>query len=145
MLLFWGSFSAVALSGYHAVVVENATVARVIEAMMQQPQLQYWTLAGHGEAAGAVAARLALTLHPKVKALVLLAAALPEDVSLVDVNLLLVVVYGSKDTVVPPATVEASFSRMEGMYVRAMFDPGISFSVETTCYSMVMVMMMMMM
>ena len=106
---------------------------------MQQPQLQYWTLAGHGEA-GAVAARLALTLHPKVKALVLLAAALPEDVSLVDVNLLLIVVYGSKDTVVPPATVEASFSRMEGM-LRAMFDPGISFSVETTCYAMVMVMM----
>ena len=116
---FSGAFSAVALSGYYAAVVENATVARVIEAMMQQPQLQYWTLAGHGEA-GAVAARLALTLYPKVKALVLLAAALPEDVNLVDVNLFLIVVYGSKDSVVPPATVEASFSRMEGMYAQRM-------------------------
>lgn len=92
-------------------------MGRVIEAMMQQPQLQYWALAGHG-GAGAVAARLAITLHPKVKALVLLAAALPHEVRLVDVNLLLIVVYGSTDSVVSPATVEASFSRMEGMYAQ---------------------------
>ncbi len=106
-----------ALHGFYAAIVEKGTIAHVVRAMMQQPYLQYWSLLGHGKGGGAVAARMALVLHPKVKALILLAAALPEDVDLRSLNLLLTVIYGGKDTVVTPQAISKSFSQMAGMHL----------------------------
>lgn len=62
-----------------------------------------------------MAARLALTLHPKVKALLLLAALVPKDVDLRSLKLLLVVLYGEIDSVVKPTTITRSFSHMPGV------------------------------
>nr|PNR51596.1 hypothetical protein PHYPA_010783 [Physcomitrium patens] len=101
----------VALYGYHATIVERPTPELVIKAMMLQPQLQYWILAGHGNG-GTVAAHVAVTLHPKVEALILLASPLPRDVNLKLLNLLLVVAYSENDTLVTSAAVKRSFSRM---------------------------------
>ncbi|CAM6014810.1 unnamed protein product [Sphagnum balticum] len=101
-----------ALHGFYAAIVEKGTIAHVVRAMMEQPYLQYWSLLGHGKGGGAVAARMAFVLHPKIKALILLAAALPEDVDLRSLNLLLTVIYGGKDTVVTPQAISKSFSQM---------------------------------
>jgi pimeloyl-ACP methyl ester carboxylesterase len=57
---------------------------------------------------------MALTLYPKVRALVLMASPLPHDVDMADLNLLVVALYGQKDSVVTPFTVENSFSRFPG-------------------------------
>ncbi|CAK9263796.1 unnamed protein product [Sphagnum jensenii] len=100
--------------GFYAAIVEKGTIAHVVRAMMQRPYLQYWSLLGHGKGGGAVAARMAFVLHPKIKALILLAAALPEDVDLRSLNLLLTVIYGGKDTVVTPQAISKSFSQMAG-------------------------------
>lgn len=105
--------TVVALYGYHATIVERPTPELVIKAMMLQPQLQYWILAGHGNG-GTVAAHVAVTLHPKVEALILLASPLPRDVNLKLLNLLLVVAYSENDTLVTSAAVKRSFSRMAG-------------------------------
>ncbi|CAK9255804.1 unnamed protein product [Sphagnum jensenii] len=104
----------IALYGYYAVIVENATVEHVVCAMMQLLHVEYWTLLGHGNNGGVVAARLAVTLQPKVKGLILLAAALPGDLDTQALNLLLIVIYGGKDTLVTPEMITKSFSRMAG-------------------------------
>lgn len=82
--------------------------------MMRKPDVEFWTLAGHGRTGGALASRLALTLQPKVKGLILLASALPADVDLVDVNVVVVALYGGRDTVVTRKAVEESFVRFPG-------------------------------
>ena len=104
--------TAAALVGYYAAILEQATPECAIKAMLLQPHVQYWTLGGHG-AGGAVTAHMVVTLHPKVKDLVLVASPLPADVNLKLLNLLLIVVYGETDTVVTPAMVTDSF-RMAG-------------------------------
>lgn len=52
------------------------TVDAVVGAMELRPDLTYWVLGGHGKG-GTLAATLANLWKPKVKGLVLLAAALP--------------------------------------------------------------------
>ncbi|CAM6091787.1 unnamed protein product [Calypogeia fissa] len=107
---------AVALYGYYVVIVKEATPGTVVEAMMQHPELVYWSLVGHGTAAGELAARMAVTFHPKVKSLVLIASVLPPglDLKSVNMNLFLTVIYGDSDTVTTPADVTNSFSRVMG-------------------------------
>jgi hypothetical protein len=122
MVVFW-SATEMALHGFYAAIVEKGTIAHVVRAMMQQPYLQYWSLLGHGKGGGAVAARMAFVLHPKIKALILLAAALPEDVDLRSLNLLLTVIYGGKDTVVSPQAISKSFSQMAGMHLHTYSQP----------------------
>ncbi len=82
--------------------------------MMQLLHVEYWTLLGHGNNGGVVAARLAVTLQPKVKGLILLAAALPGDLDTRALNLLVIVIYGGKDTLVTPEMITKSFSHMAG-------------------------------
>ncbi|KAG0599074.1 hypothetical protein M758_12G125500 [Ceratodon purpureus] len=102
-----------AVRGSYAVIVEKACAGRILRAMMQKSHLQYWTLAGHGRG-GALAAQVARTLQPKVKGLVLMAAPMPPDVDMADLNVIVVVLYGQKDNVVTSKAVEESFSRMPG-------------------------------
>ena len=102
-----------ALSGIYAVVLEKACAGRTVRAMMQQSHLRYWLFAGHGRG-GALAAQLARTLQPKVKGLILMAAPMPPDVDMADLNVIVVVLYGQKDSWVTPEAVEKSFSRMPG-------------------------------
>ena len=113
LLLLW---SALALRGCYSVVVEKPCAGRTVRAMMQRPLLEHWILAGHGLGGGALAAQLALTLQPKVKALILMAAPMPQDVNMANLNILVMALYGLKDSVVTPETVEESFSRMPGFY-----------------------------
>lgn len=105
---------ALALHGCYSVVVEKPCAGRTVRAMMQRPLLENWTLAGHGLGGGTLAAQLALTLQPKVKALILMAAPMPQDVNMANLNIFVVALYGQKDSVVTPETVEESFSRMPG-------------------------------
>jgi pimeloyl-ACP methyl ester carboxylesterase len=101
------------LSGTYVVVLDEATPGRALRAMMQSPLLEFWTVVGHGSG-GALAARLALTLQPTVKALILLAEPMPKDVDMAGINIYVVALYGQQDSVVTPASVEASTSRMPG-------------------------------
>lgn len=98
-------------------MLEKPCAGRTLRAMMQKPLLEHWILAGHGRG-GALAARLALTLQPKVKALILMAAPMPKDVDMADLNLLVVAMYGQKDSVITPETVEKSFSRFPGVHTK---------------------------
>lgn len=94
-------------------VLEKACAGRTLRAMMEESHLQSWVLAGHGRG-GALAAQVARTLQPKVKGVVLMAAPMPPDVDMADLNVVVVVLYGQKDSVVTPEAVEKSFSRMPG-------------------------------
>ncbi|CAM6085633.1 unnamed protein product [Calypogeia fissa] len=106
---------AVALFGYYVVIVSEVTPGRVVEAIMQHPELVYWSLAGHGTG-GELAARMAMSLQPKVKSLVLIASVLPPDLDFksVNLNLFLTVIYSDNDTISTPADVTNSFSRVMG-------------------------------
>ncbi|CAM6085646.1 unnamed protein product [Calypogeia fissa] len=105
----------VALYGYYVIIVNKATPGRVLEAMMQHPEFLYWSLVGHGTG-GELAARIAVTLQPKVKGLVLIASVLPPEVDLrsISPNLFLTVIYSDSDTVSTPMAVINSFSRVVG-------------------------------
>lgn len=106
--------AALAFKGYYTAIIDTPTLGGAIQAMMRKSDIEFWTLVGHGEAGGALASRLALTLQPKVKGLVLIASALPADVDMVDVNVVVVALYGGRDTVVTPKAVEGSFVRFPG-------------------------------
>lgn len=103
----------VALVGYNVVIVSEATPGRVYEAMMQKPELKYWSLAGHGTG-GELAAKIALTLQPRVKSLVLIGAALPPSVDFRSISVFLTMIYGDNDTITTPTDVTKSLSRVQG-------------------------------
>jgi len=66
-----------------------------------------WAIGGHG-VGGTWASRVARALHPKIKGLILLGAIPDPNLNFSGLNIVVTVAYGTQDSVVTPAMVEAS-------------------------------------